>query len=252
MKKNIIVKGLKVDNGKAEEEIRKVMRDIGAQVRVEGIRGLKGNKKGRECMLLVNFGSELDKYEVMKKKKLLKGRNERIEEHLTWREIKRKWPIEQKAWTERSKGGREEEGVDTLLEKLEAAIDKIREEVRPREKEEGFRSGWWDDECRESKDRMKESIRKWRKGEMEKQELNRRKREHERMIKEKRQKEIDSDMEEVEKAVKEGREWEVISRGQGGKKDHDWFVVASHKLIPTVNPRINVEENKFGETEAIT
>ncbi|XP_070169547.1 cyclic nucleotide-gated channel beta-1-like [Polyergus mexicanus] len=65
---------------------------------------------------------------------------------------------------------------------------------------------------------MKESIRKWREGEMEKGELNRRKRQHERMIKEKRQKEKERYKEEVEKAVKEGREWEVINRERGGRK----------------------------------
>ncbi|XP_070169546.1 uncharacterized protein [Polyergus mexicanus] len=96
-KKNIIVKGLKADSEKGEKEFGKMMRDIGAQVKVEGIRRLEGKKEGKEGMLLVNLGSEEDKYEVMEKKKLLKGRNERIEEDLTWRERRRKWLIGRKA-----------------------------------------------------------------------------------------------------------------------------------------------------------
>ncbi|XP_033221173.1 trichohyalin-like [Belonocnema kinseyi] len=105
-KKNIIVKGFKVDSERAEEEIMKVMRDIGAQFRLIEIRRLGGNKEGRESMFLVNLGSEQDKNEVIEKKKLLKRRNERIEEDLMWRKKRRKLLIERKTWAEKCNGNR--------------------------------------------------------------------------------------------------------------------------------------------------
>ena len=62
--------------------------------------------------------------------------------------------------------------------------DRIREEVRSKGNVGAGRRGWWDEKCRNSKDRVKERISKWRKGEMEKGECNRKKREHERMLNE--------------------------------------------------------------------
>ena len=67
--------------------------------------------------------------------------------------------------------------------------DRIREEVRPKENGVTGRRGWWDEECRKSKDGVKECISKWREGEMEKGECNRKTREDQRMLNEKRQRE---------------------------------------------------------------
>ena len=64
--------------------------------------------------------------------------------------------------------------------------DRIRKEVRSKRNGEAGGRGWWDEECRKSKDGVKECISKWRKGEMEKGECNRKIREHERMLSEKR------------------------------------------------------------------
>ncbi|XP_033221150.1 myb-like protein X [Belonocnema kinseyi] len=137
-------------------------------------------------------------------------------------------------------GGWEEKGVDTLLEKLKIAIDKVREEVKPREKEEGLRRGWWDDESRESKERKKESIRKWRKGEMEKEELDRNKRDHARKIEERKQKEKEIYMKEVDKTVKEEREWEVINTERGGRK------VLRRRLERQVEEKGSIPHNQTG------
>ena len=53
---------------------------------------------------------------------------------------------------------------------------------------------------------------------MKKGECNRKRREHERRLIEKRQMEKERYKEEVEKAVSEGREWEVINKEKGGRK----------------------------------
>ena len=102
--RNIILKGVKVWSGTGEEEVKNLMRDIGAQVRVEEVRNLVGKKGGKGSILLVKVGSEQEGKEVLEKKKRLKGREERIEEDLTWRERKRRWLIEQRSWEEKKKG----------------------------------------------------------------------------------------------------------------------------------------------------
>ena len=53
---------------------------------------------------------------------------------------------------------------------------------------------------------------------MEKGDCNRKRREHERMLNEKRQREKERYKEEVEEVVREGREWEVINKERGGRK----------------------------------
>lgn len=64
----------------------------------------------------------------------------------------------------------------------------------------------------ESKDRVKENIRKWRKGTIEKGESSSRKTKHVRILRVKTQKEKERHMEEVGKAVKEQRGWKVLNR----------------------------------------
>lgn len=59
---------------------------------------------------------------------------------------------------------------------------------------------------------MKGCIKEWRNGGMGKKEYNRRHKDHEKLLKEKREMEKKRFMEEVEKAVQEGREWEVINK----------------------------------------
>ena len=65
-------------------------------------------------------------------------------------------------------GSPEQEGVDEMVAKLNQVTDRIREEVRPKGNGEAGRGGCWDDECRKSTDGVRESISKWRKGEIEK------------------------------------------------------------------------------------
>ena len=46
-KRNIIIKEVKVRSGTGEEEVKNLMRDIGAKVRVEEVRNLIGKKEGK-------------------------------------------------------------------------------------------------------------------------------------------------------------------------------------------------------------
>ena len=52
-KRKIIIKGVKVGSGTGEEEVKNLMRDIGAQVRVEEVRNLAGKKEEKGSILLV-------------------------------------------------------------------------------------------------------------------------------------------------------------------------------------------------------
>ena len=99
-KRNIIIKGVKVGSGTGEEGVKNLMRDIGAQVRVEWGRNLVGKNKGKGSILLVKVGSEEDRNKGFGEEEEVErkgGREERVEEDLTWTERKRTWLIEQRS-----------------------------------------------------------------------------------------------------------------------------------------------------------
>ena len=113
---------------------------------------------------------------------------------------------------ERENVGSPEEGGDERIVKLNEVTDRLREEVRPEGNGETGRRRWWDEECRKSKDGVKECSRRDGEGE-----CRRKRREHERMLNEKRQREKER-YKEVEKAVREGRRWEMLNKDRGGRK----------------------------------
>ena len=113
----------------------------------------------------------------------------------------------------------DERGVDNLLSKIKTQSEKIVEKIRRKEEETGVKRGWWDMECVVSKERVKSDLKKWRRGEADKGEYIKRKREYKKLLEVKRQEEKSRYVEEVEKAIKEGREWEVINRERGGWKE---------------------------------
>lgn len=84
-KKNVIMKGVEVKEGKRREAVERVLDFIGARVDVEEVKkiGRDGEKEGE--MILVRLGNEEQK-EVMERKAKLRGRRERIMEDWTWRE----------------------------------------------------------------------------------------------------------------------------------------------------------------------
>jgi len=79
---------------------------IGARVVVRQVIRIGGDKeKGRE-MVLVRLENEEQRWEVLGKKMLLKGRRERIMEDLTWEERRLRWRLEEFARVEEKKGKR--------------------------------------------------------------------------------------------------------------------------------------------------
>lgn len=93
-RKNIVIKGIKVKEGKRREVVKEMMKDIGMKVKIEEIRRLKGNEEGETEMIWVRLESEEQRREILEKKKNLKDRKERIVEDLTWKKRKMRWKLE--------------------------------------------------------------------------------------------------------------------------------------------------------------
>lgn len=85
-------RNVEIEKGKEREKLEELMREIGAEIKVEDISriGVRGSDKG---IWLMKLGSEEQKREVMRRKKGLKGRREKIEDDLTPRKRKMKWRL---------------------------------------------------------------------------------------------------------------------------------------------------------------
>lgn len=106
MKKNIVMRGLKVGEGNIETGIEKVMKDIGVEVRIEEVRRIKTGKGEWGEMVVVKLGSEEEKKKVMEGKKKLRGEKVWIMEDLTWEERKMRWKMKEIAKREEEKGNK--------------------------------------------------------------------------------------------------------------------------------------------------
>ncbi|GAB1869444.1 hypothetical protein CAJAP_10523 [Camponotus japonicus] len=94
-RKNIIIRGLKVESGKRRKKVEELMKEIVARVDIVETKKIgEDREKGRE-MVWVRLRDEEQRGEILEKKGRLKGRRERIGEDLTWRERKMKWNIEE-------------------------------------------------------------------------------------------------------------------------------------------------------------
>lgn len=101
-RKNVVIKGLEVGEEKKREAVEKLLKDIGAEVKVEEIGRVGGGI--RKDMWIVKLEKDEQKREVMRKKRELKGRKEKIMEDLTWKERKIKWRLGEIARKERGEG----------------------------------------------------------------------------------------------------------------------------------------------------
>lgn len=77
-RKNIIIKGLEVREGKRREAVKEVLRKVGVDVEIEEIRRVGGGIKDRREMVLVKIAKEEQKKEAMRKKGSLKERRENM------------------------------------------------------------------------------------------------------------------------------------------------------------------------------
>lgn len=107
-RRNVIIKGIEVKEGGRRERVEKILGEIGAKVEIEEVRRIGGvGEMGRDGeMVLVKLGNEEQKWEVMEKKKRLRGRKERITEDLTWKERRVRWRLGEIARKEQEEGKR--------------------------------------------------------------------------------------------------------------------------------------------------
>ncbi|KMQ90628.1 hypothetical protein RF55_9590 [Lasius niger] len=82
---NIVIRRLEGGVGDTKERVEKMMKEIGAEVKIKWVRRIR-RKKGVEGEMVVELGSREQKRQVMEKKKGLKGKMTRIEDDLTWGE----------------------------------------------------------------------------------------------------------------------------------------------------------------------
>ena len=105
-RRNIVIKGIREGTGEIKEGVEKLLKEIGVEGRIEEVRRLRVRGMERTGMAVVACGSMEMKKEVMEKKRGLKGRKERIEDDLTWRERKMMWRLWEMARKEEREGRR--------------------------------------------------------------------------------------------------------------------------------------------------
>src|SRR5436190_12903297 len=90
-KTNIVVRGVKAEEGKEKEEVEKVIEKIGVKVRIEGVRKIKAYKEECGGVWIVRLANEEEKKKVLEEKRKLRGEKIWITEDLTWGERKMKF-----------------------------------------------------------------------------------------------------------------------------------------------------------------
>lgn len=76
-RRNIMVRSLEIKEGEKTEAFEQVMKEIGAEVEVKDISRVGSRQEGKEIWL-VRLSSEEQKREVIRRKKILKGRKEEL------------------------------------------------------------------------------------------------------------------------------------------------------------------------------
>nr|XP_034174773.1 golgin subfamily A member 6-like protein 6 [Osmia lignaria] len=104
-RKNIIIKGVRIRREEMREKTEEIMKAIGVQDAVQEVKAAGFGEGGKEInMVQIKLKTVEQKRSVMMKKKVLKGREERIEEDLTWKERRIQWKLRRIAKEEREKG----------------------------------------------------------------------------------------------------------------------------------------------------
>lgn len=103
-RRNIIIKGVDKEGKSAEEIVTELWGVMEVSSKTEEISELgKRDKKGKR-MILVKMKEREGKTEIMKNKRKLRERNEKIQDDWTWKERSMQWNLEKIAWEERKKG----------------------------------------------------------------------------------------------------------------------------------------------------
>ncbi|XP_046492906.1 golgin subfamily A member 6-like protein 6 [Neodiprion pinetum] len=103
---NIVVRGARLEKGREKEELKKILQLIGVEVEVKDMWEVGAKKGGEKGIWIARLGNREQKRQVMGRKSLLKGREERIDEDITWAERRMKWKLREIAAIEERRGNR--------------------------------------------------------------------------------------------------------------------------------------------------
>lgn len=104
-KRNIVIKGLRVEEGRVKEGIEKLMKEIGVKVKIGEIRRIRTGKEERGEMVIVRLNNEEERRKIESKRKL-KGEKVWIMEDLTWGKRRTRWMMREIAKEEELRGNR--------------------------------------------------------------------------------------------------------------------------------------------------
>ncbi|XP_029054503.2 golgin subfamily A member 6-like protein 1 [Osmia bicornis bicornis] len=104
-RRNIIIRGTKVRREEMKKKAEEILMLTGVENAIEEVKEVGVGERGKEVsMMLLKMKSNELKRRIMENKKALKGREERIEEDLTWTERKTQWLLRKIGREEREKG----------------------------------------------------------------------------------------------------------------------------------------------------
>ncbi|XP_011689296.1 PREDICTED: inner centromere protein A-like [Wasmannia auropunctata] len=92
--------------GSSKERVEEILRGLRVEVKIEDIRKIDVERRGKGDMVVIRVGSEDMKRNILLNKWRLKGKNWWIEKNLTWEEKRIRWCIRQVARKEGMKGRR--------------------------------------------------------------------------------------------------------------------------------------------------
>jgi len=104
-----------------------------------------------------------------------------------------------------------------MEERLKRTLKEV-EEVRENGIKVGRKRGWWDEECREEKKKVRRALRKWRWSVGEEEKYRKGKRKYREMCNRKKREENLRWESEVEKASGESEVWKIVNRERRKRK----------------------------------
>lgn len=132
-------------------------------------------------------GQDIKRKEGKNNKKLRMG---------AWGEEKLK-EFEMRMQVESNALGEKDMSVNRRLSRLREITEKVNRNIEMESVGKRGKKGWWDEECERSKTDLREHIRAWRKGWIEKKLYNKRQKKHEKLLREKKEAEKLRFMEEI-------------------------------------------------------
>ena len=129
------------------------------------------------------------------------------------------WSVERREEFRKAMGELEETdgGVAETWGEMKDRIKKV-VEGGCEAKERGGKRGWWDEECKEEKNKVRRELRKWRRGEGDGGTYREAKGKYKNLTERKRREENEKWERELSEIRTEGQVWEVVRRERRRKK----------------------------------